>query len=173
MRHSTRRRPITMTYQDQLQHPNWQRKRLLIFERDKWKCTRCNGTESQLHAHHKQYHAGRKPWEYLDSDIVTLCEHCHRQTHAFDRFPGVVIPWIDYDENNPAFEIYYWTGRYARKDHPNLADQWDCENKRGDLMCFINGRAELFEKPSGIIGEAFFIWAQNCVRAAIDHATKW
>jgi len=157
-----------MSYQDQLRHPNWQRKRLLIFDRDKWKCTRCNGTESQLHAHHKQYHKGRKPWEYLDSDIVTLCEHCHSGIHALDRFCGVVIPWVHSDKSNQAFEIYYWTGVYLRKDNDNMDDIWECENKMGERISFQGGQAELFIKPQSIIGEGFFIWAQECQSKVIE-----
>lgn len=157
-----------MSYQTDLKHPNWQRKRLAIFERDKWKCTRCGGGEIQLHAHHTQYHKGRKPWEYLNSDIVTLCEHCHGLIHALDRFVGVVIPWVSVDEAEQPWEIYYWTGEYLRKDHRNLDDVWVCKNHAGQEVCIGASCARMHKKPSGMIGEAFSRWAIECQKSTIN-----
>ena len=34
-----------------------------------------------LNVHHKQYILGRKAWEYLDTDLVTLCNECHFVIH--------------------------------------------------------------------------------------------
>ncbi len=36
-----------------------------------------------LNVHHKRYIIGKKAWEYDDSDLVTLCEHCHSKVHEF------------------------------------------------------------------------------------------
>lgn len=71
----------TMTYKEQLLHPNWQRKRLEILSRDEFACKLCYDTESTLHVHHKQYAKGRMAWEYPDDELVTLCEDCHETMH--------------------------------------------------------------------------------------------
>jgi hypothetical protein len=59
--------------------PRWQRKRLLILERDEWACQSCGDTESTLHVHHKYYENGNDPWDYPDAALVTLCAGCHKE----------------------------------------------------------------------------------------------
>ncbi len=66
------------SYADKLQDPRWQRKRLKILERDKFKCKKCGDEETTLHVHHKIYKKGKDPWEYDNSDLITLCEDCHK-----------------------------------------------------------------------------------------------
>lgn len=66
-----------LTYADQLKDPRWQRRRLEIMQRDEFRCQVCMATEFTLHVHHKYYTKGRKPWEYEDHELVTLCVHCH------------------------------------------------------------------------------------------------
>ena len=34
-----------------------------------------------LNVHHKYYILGKKPWEYEDNALVTLCENCHHKRH--------------------------------------------------------------------------------------------
>lgn len=70
-----------MTYREQLLHPNWQRKRLEIMQRDEFACKLCSDTETTLHVHHKQYAKGRLAWEYPNDELVTLCEVCHETMH--------------------------------------------------------------------------------------------
>lgn len=72
----------TLTYKQQLLHPNWQRKRLEILQRDEFVCQCCYDDQSTLHVHHKRYVRGRMAWEYPDSELVTLCEGCHETMHA-------------------------------------------------------------------------------------------
>lgn len=71
-----------MTYREQLLHPNWQRKRLEILQRDGFACQLCCEDQSTLHVHHKQYAKGRMAWEYPADELVTLCEECHETMHA-------------------------------------------------------------------------------------------
>lgn len=71
-----------MTYREQLLHPNWQRKRLEILQRDDFACQLCCDKESTLNVHHKQYAKGRMAWEYPADELVTLCEECHETMHA-------------------------------------------------------------------------------------------
>lgn len=72
------------SYGEQLRHPNWQRKRLEILQRDEFTCQACHDSESTLHVHHRRYIKGNKVWEYDDNDLVTLCEECHEDAHAKD-----------------------------------------------------------------------------------------
>lgn len=65
-----------MTYSQKLKDPRWQQKRLLILQRDGWKCFACGDTSKQLQVHHLIY---RKcdPWDYPDECYQTLCVDCH------------------------------------------------------------------------------------------------
>ncbi|MHB9110427.1 MAG: HNH endonuclease [Armatimonadota bacterium] len=66
------------TWSEQLKDPRWQKKRLEIMERDKFRCRWCLNEESTLTVHHSYYEKGLKPWEYPNESLVTLCEECHR-----------------------------------------------------------------------------------------------
>lgn len=70
-----------MTYKDQIQRPEWQRKRLEIMERDEWKCCLCNDETKQLHVHHLYYDNELKMWEYDNEVMVTVCATCHKNIH--------------------------------------------------------------------------------------------
>lgn len=67
-----------MNYKDLLKSPKWQKKRLDIFQRDNFKCTVCNDSETQLHVHHLKY--CKNPIEQPNEDLVTLCKDCHELT---------------------------------------------------------------------------------------------
>lgn len=58
-------------------HPRWQQRRLEIFQRDGYTCQQCRATEKTLHVHHKIYRKNADPWDYSDTDLITLCEDCH------------------------------------------------------------------------------------------------
>jgi hypothetical protein len=64
-------------YSELLKSPKWQRKRLEILERDNFKCVNCGSEDNTLHVHHHYYESGKKPWEYPDRVLITLCEGCH------------------------------------------------------------------------------------------------
>lgn len=68
------------TYIEKLQDPRWQKKRLLIFQRDNWACLDCGSTTKTLHVHHIKYF-GINPWEYADEFMRTLCKDCHAKEH--------------------------------------------------------------------------------------------
>jgi hypothetical protein len=65
------------TYSEKLRDPRWQKKRLEILQRDNFTCLLCGDKETELHIHHEEYIRGRKPWEYENSKLKTLCKHCH------------------------------------------------------------------------------------------------
>ena len=64
-------------YFELLKHPNWQRKRLEILQRDDFQCRLCSDKNTTLNVHHLKYLPERKPWEYENKDLITLCEDCH------------------------------------------------------------------------------------------------
>lgn len=71
-----------MNYQDKWKDPRWQKKRLEILKRDEWRCQSCNDEKETLHVHHLTYlEHFENPWDYPDVYLITLCEHCHRDSH--------------------------------------------------------------------------------------------
>jgi hypothetical protein len=69
------------SYYELLRHPEWQKKRLKIMERDGFCCCDCGATDRTLNVHHSYYLKGHKPWEYEDDALRTLCEDCHLTRH--------------------------------------------------------------------------------------------
>jgi hypothetical protein len=64
-------------YLEQLKDPQWQRKRLEIFQLDKWTCQRCCRTDKTLNVHHMCYRPNTRPWDYESEVFLTLCTDCH------------------------------------------------------------------------------------------------
>lgn len=73
--------PPKKSYNDQINSPIWQKKRLKIFERDNFKCRICGEDSSQLHVHHLYYVSGREIHDYDNECLVTLCKDCHNYVH--------------------------------------------------------------------------------------------
>lgn len=58
----------------------------------------------ELHVHHKYYVLGRKPWEYPDEALITLCSDCHEKLHK----SGIVdIPVYAIDSNGRKIKMEY------------------------------------------------------------------
>lgn len=70
-----------MKYEELLKDPRWQRKRLEIMQRDNFTCQKCGCNDKPLNVHHLYYNKNKKPWEYDNSSLITLCEDCHREKH--------------------------------------------------------------------------------------------
>jgi len=70
-------------YSEKLKDPRWQKKRLAVFERDKWRCQACGEEELTLAVHHLRYVPGKEPWEYNNNDLLTLCENCHETEYHY------------------------------------------------------------------------------------------
>ena len=68
---------MSTTYADKLLDPRWQKKRILILQRDNFTCQMCGDTKNTLHVHHKFYIQGAEPWHYDDYSLITLCKDCH------------------------------------------------------------------------------------------------
>jgi len=90
------------SYSDLLKDPRWQKKRLEIMERDKFKCCDCCDGDIELHVHHKVYIKGNNPWEYPDDLLVTLCKDCHAKYHENKEKLNIAIAGI-----SPMFLEYY------------------------------------------------------------------
>lgn len=67
------------TYGELLRDPRWQKKRLEIMQRDGFECLHCGARDKTLHVNHRWYLARKKPWEYDDHILETLCEDCHAE----------------------------------------------------------------------------------------------
>jgi 5-methylcytosine-specific restriction endonuclease McrA len=80
------------TYAELLQSTQWHNKRQIILKRDGNVCRNCGSTKS-IEVHHRQYHLVsktgefRKPWEYSDSKLISLCTQCHKSGHKKFKVP--------------------------------------------------------------------------------------
>ena len=72
---------VMSDYSELLKDPRWQKKRLKIMERDNFTCQKCSDKETTLNVHHKYYDKDKKPWEYQNGSLVTLCKDCHLTEH--------------------------------------------------------------------------------------------
>lgn len=79
------------SYFEKLKDPRWQKRRLDVFQSANFACEYCSDDTSPLHAHHLEYISLRNPWEYDDSQLICLCDGCHRRWHeARDVLNGVL-----------------------------------------------------------------------------------
>ena len=46
-------------------------------QRDQFTCQACGSKENTLHVHHRSYVFGNEPWDYPDTNFITLCWECH------------------------------------------------------------------------------------------------
>lgn len=65
------------SYRELLKDPRWIKKRNEILTRDENTCQYCGRSDRYMHVHHNLYVKGRKPWEYDNKDLITLCNRCH------------------------------------------------------------------------------------------------
>jgi len=65
------------SYSEKLKDPRWQKRRLEIMERAKFRCELCTHDKNMLQIHHKFYQTGKEPWEYGSDALICVCEDCH------------------------------------------------------------------------------------------------
>ena len=121
-----------MTYSEQLNTPEWQSKRLEIFERDNHECQKCFNKGS-LHVHHKQYSKNRMSWEYEDKHLITLCKDCHEYIHH--------IKSIKKYQYKKAVKEYY---NRTELDWCNIGCLWKSYKKSKDTLgsCILAAKKE-------------------------------
>jgi 5-methylcytosine-specific restriction endonuclease McrA len=79
-------------YGELLQRSEWSQKREVVLKRDGHRCLNC-GSENNLQVHHRQYHrhvrtgSYKKPWDYKDQYLITLCFDCHKVGHKYYKVP--------------------------------------------------------------------------------------
>jgi 5-methylcytosine-specific restriction endonuclease McrA len=61
-----------------LSRKEYDRLRIRVLERDRWKCQRC-GSSIDLQVHHLRYR-GRLGPDTLDN-LISLCANCHAEEH--------------------------------------------------------------------------------------------
>lgn len=71
-------------YSELLLDNRWLKKRKEIIARDSFKCTKCK-CKNILQVHHKRYVSGKKPWQYSNNDLITLCINCHKEEHLINK----------------------------------------------------------------------------------------
>lgn len=67
-----------LSYAEMLKGPRWQKKRLEVMQRDGFRCQHCLSEDKPLQVHHLVYDKDKKPWEYENNQLITLCEDCHQ-----------------------------------------------------------------------------------------------
>jgi len=69
-----------MTLKEQYAHPNWQRVRIVVLNRDEFTCKYCGNEHEQLHVHHLKYN-GAYIWDTEIRFLVSVCKTCHKKQH--------------------------------------------------------------------------------------------
>ncbi len=75
-------------YKEYMRSPEWRQKRKTIINRDLYRCRICgwqpktHSTNNHLEVHHSTYERLGDEW---DSDLITLCHHCHKEITKFLR----------------------------------------------------------------------------------------
>lgn len=62
--------------------PNWAKARTACFQRDNYTCQECGKRGGVLHAHHMKSYRDHPELRLSVSNLLTLCEPCHRATHG-------------------------------------------------------------------------------------------
>ena len=82
--------PKQNPYSEFYKTDEWKVFRQKIIDRDGGQCVDCGSCSETLQAHHLYYITKRKPWEYQESALLTLCRKCHASRHAN---PTVIEEW--------------------------------------------------------------------------------
>lgn len=121
---------LIMTYSEKLKDPRWQKKRLEVMQRDKFKCRDCGRTDLTLHVHHCAY-ATRNPWEAKDDVLLTLCECCHtmRQEKEDDARTaiGLIAAKMDPEDLHAFVRELVWATEY---EHIAIVEGYTCDFSR-------------------------------------------
>lgn len=110
-----------MTYAAKLKDPRWRALRATILIRDGNKCQTC-GSKSDLQVHHKKYTG--EPWEAPESDLITLCESCHKKAHEKVLIPSTALILFQHGFGLASRKLGEVTSTFnellSRMDKPNV-----------------------------------------------------
>lgn len=131
------------TYSELLKDPRWQRKRLEILNRDNFTCKCCGAKESTLHVHHFKYLKGNMPWEYPDSNFITMCYECHYEEEQFIKCQNEGFVKINRLYNIPIRKMWHisFVLSYMMTHHPEI---W--EKLKADINVVLSDYTEDFRK---------------------------
>lgn len=93
-----------MTYSDKLKDPRWQKKRLEVLDRDKFRCTLCGDDKTTLHIHHKKYSG--EPWEASMDHLTSFCADCHSVVENIKSTIGVNVEILSVDKRGLGLLVY-------------------------------------------------------------------
>lgn len=116
-----------MKYSEKLKDPRWQRKRLEIFNRDDWTCTKCHSKDVTLMVHHLEYRESCEPWDYPNECLTTYCEDCHKIDHN-------LIPKLEFNDDLvlcPYCKFDYC--HITKQEYISGQDNYKAWEGRGDL----------------------------------------
>ena len=147
------------TYWELLKDPRWQKKRLAIFERDKFTCQFCWHSDKELHAHHTYYEWGKDPWDYPDEAIKTLCVDCHKEATEIIRQIKRSFQHLDMDD------LKHLLGHCHGKAIKNVFVEKDGDRvfsvEMDQPYCYFNGLAEACHVKDPVQFSDRFEWVHN------------
>lgn len=96
-----------ITYAEKLKDPRWQKKRLEIFQRDKFRCMECFSDTKSLQVHHIAY-KGKEPWETPNELLITYCHECHQKEEDKLKLAGEYFVKLMRADGQRSIEIEYF-----------------------------------------------------------------
>lgn len=88
---ATKKQTTKTSYQQQLDDPRWQKKRLEILERESFACQECKAKDKKLNVHHNYYDKGKMAWEYNETCYDVLCDDCHEKRHKALKYVEIAL----------------------------------------------------------------------------------
>jgi len=83
-----------MSYAKKLKDPRWKEKRERVIKLFGRTCCGCRKNKKKVNVHHLKYI--NDPWDVEDSDLIVLCEDCHKEIHAAGEITKIVDKGVIY-----------------------------------------------------------------------------
>lgn len=120
-------------YLSLLKDKRWIKRRNEILTRDRNTCQYCGANNRYMHVHHMRYEEGKKPWEYDDDDLITLCDNCHEnETNSSNSV---------YEDYKMLRETFKEKGLSMILLHSLLCNITDTLKRKDEGDCAMNGVA--------------------------------
>lgn len=111
-----------ISYAEKLRDPRWQKKRLEIMQRDRFRCRDCSRSDRNLQVHHCAYSGN--PWEAPNDLLLTLCDECHEKRQAAENAAKLALACI-FAESSPRSLALFTEMLQARAHHsPEASVEW-------------------------------------------------